>query len=89
MSRPYSETYIDENSFTRSFSSDSLEEELYWHMDRRDRTIEVLSGSDWMYQEDNKLPIKLFPGDIFFIKKETWHRVIRGSDTLKVHIKES
>lgn len=89
MPRPYSETYVGKNSFVRSFSPEGLEEELSWHMDKKDRTIKVLSGSSWMYQEDNRLPVKIFPGDVFSIKKETWHRVIRGSDTLEVYIEEA
>ena len=85
---PFEQISVAKNSFIRKFSSRLESEELYWHRDKKDRVIEVLSGSGWMYQEENKLPVELFPGHIFSIKKETWHRVIRGSNDLSILIKE-
>ena len=88
MTLPFEQIRVAENSFIRKFSSHLESEELYWHKDKRDRVIEVISGSGWMYQEENKLPVELFPGHVFSIKKETWHRVIRGSDDLSILIRE-
>lgn len=88
MTLPFEQQNITETSFVRKFSSDTAEEELYWHKDKADRIVRVISGSDWMYQEENSLPVKLYPGIVFSIKKETWHRIIRGSSDLEVFIKE-
>ena len=88
MSLPFKESRVSDNSFIRIFSSDSSEEELYWHMDRKDRVVRVIKSSGWMYQKEDSLPVKLSSGDTFLIKKETWHRVIRGEGVLEVYIEE-
>ena len=88
MMLPFKQRMVSENSFFRTFSSDSSEEELYWHKDKRDRIVRVLESSGWMFQQENSLPIKLSSGDVFSIKKETWHRVIRGDGPLEVYIEE-
>ena len=62
--------YIDEklniSSFVRTFKHDVLTEELVWHRDEKDRYIEVIEGSGWEVQYENKLPIPLIKGDKFF-----------------------
>ena len=88
MTLPFEQTRISKDSFIRKFSSRIENDELYWHKDKRDRIVEVISGSGWMYQEENKIPVELTPGLTFSVKKETWHRIIRGSDDLSVFIKE-
>lgn len=88
MSLPFDQIKVSEDSFIRKFSSDIEDDELYWHKDKRDRIVRVISGKDWMYQEEDKLPVELYPGLIFAVRKETWHRVIRGSGELEVFIKE-
>jgi len=40
-----------------------------------------------MFQLDNEVPIELKAGDKFKIKKETYHRIIRGNTPLEVNIK--
>lgn len=88
MSLPFEQIKISDKSFIRKFSSNLEGEELYWHKDRCDRVVKIISGSGWMFQEENKVPVELFPGSEFLIKKETWHRIIRGSDDLNVFIEE-
>jgi len=76
------------NGFLRIFSSNVDTEELYWHKDKENRQVEVISGDGWMFQTDNQLPIKLSPGDKFEIEKNTFHRIIKGSNNLIVYIEE-
>ncbi len=86
------EPYIDEKLntwiFVRTFKRDVLTEELVWHRDRRGRYIEVLEGTDWELQFDNRLPKKLYKGDRIFIPARTFHRIKRGTTDLKLKIEE-
>ncbi len=86
MKRPYSEI-TSQNNLRRVFKPNVDNSELVWHRDREDRLVEVVSGNGWMFQFDNQLPIELKPGDKFKIKKETYHRIIRGNTPLEVNIK--
>lgn len=79
---PYSEKTIDKISI-RTFDRSVSEEELVWHRDKEDRLVEALEDTDWMVQIENELPKKL---DKIFISKGTYHRVIKGTGTLKVKI---
>ena len=83
--RPYSETKL-QNKLHRVFNPNVDISELVWHRDKEDRLIEVVSGRGWMVQLDNQVPIELKPGDRLKIRKETYHRVIRGNTPLKVLI---
>jgi len=84
----YDQTNISENEFIRFFSHDIDSKELVWHRDKETRLVEVLENTDWKFQMDNKLPITLSKGVKFKIPKGTFHRVIKGSDSLKIRIKE-
>lgn len=72
----------------RKFSFDVDPEELVWHRDREDRYVEVLDGEGWSIQYDNEIPMTLELGDSFFIKKNSWHRVIKGNSDLIIKISE-
>ena len=85
--KPYQDLEITEKSKIRIFESNVDSGELHWHRDREDRLVEVVSGNGWMFQSDNQLPIELKPGAKFKIKKETYHRIIRGNTPLEVNIK--
>ena len=85
---PFSQEQIDESTFIREFSQDIDSEELIWHMDRKDRTVTILESSGWEFQMDNELPKILKEGDVLFIPKYIYHRVIKGSGKLIVEIKE-
>lgn len=82
---PYSERRKD-NLIVRTFSQDIDEEELVWHRDREDREVTVLEETDWQFQFDNELPQVL--KDTIFIPKNTYHRLIKGTGELNVHIEE-
>lgn len=72
----------------REFSPNVQSEELVWHRDKKDRVVEVLSGTNWGLQMEDELPMELKVGDVLEIKAETYHRVFKGVDTLKLKIKE-
>ena len=84
MSLPFIEKSLGNNQYIREFSSDVDTHELEWHIDREDRTIEVIENNNWHFQLDNNLP-QLIKESIF-IPKETYHRVIKGTGNLKVKI---
>jgi len=48
----------------------------------------VKGGTGWLLQFDNELPIELVEGEIYTIKKETYHRLIKGDDNLLIEIYE-
>ena len=82
---PYSERRKD-NLIVRTFSQDIDEKELVWHRDREDREVTVLEETDWQFQFDNELPQVL--KNTIFIPKNTYHRLIKGTGELNVHITE-
>lgn len=83
--KPYKELRLGE-FFIREFSPDVDSEELKWHRDYEDRLIVPVEDNDWMYQEDNSLPIPI-KGEIN-IKKGVWHRVIKGTTPLIIKLKK-
>lgn len=83
--KPYKETE-NGNIIRRTFSDNIPESELVWHRDHEDRVVLPLNENNWMVQFDNELPMKLNVGEEFFIPKETFHRVIKGSGELQVEI---
>ena len=83
---PFSEASLGDGHYLRKFSKATSSDELIWHKDREDRIIEVISGSNWMLQLDNSIPELLSPGSKYFIKNNTWHRVIRGSSDLIIKL---
>jgi len=84
MNFPFTEKSVGNNQYIREFSSDVDTHELEWHIDREDRTIEVIENNNWYFQLDNNLPQLL--KETIFIPKETYHRVIKGTGNLKVRI---
>lgn len=83
--KPYTETN-NGNIVRRTFSNNIPESELVWHRDHEDRVVLPLNENDWMVQMDNELPTKLTVGEEYFIPKNTFHRVIKGSGELQVEI---
>lgn len=83
---PFEERTISNSSSIRKFSASTDDEDFIWHRDKENRIIEVLSGESWMFQHDNYLPKKISAGDVLFINKNEWHRVIKGSSDLIVKI---
>jgi quercetin dioxygenase-like cupin family protein len=87
MDRPYSDIQIDDHCVLRRFDANVESQELYWHRDDEDRSVEVMEcGEGWKMQYDNLLPITLTPGTTLFILRHEWHRVIKGSGDLLIKI---
>ena len=84
MSLPFIEKSLGNNQYIREFNADVDTHELEWHIDKEDRTVEVIENIDWQFQLDNNLPQLL--KETIFIPKETYHRVIKGTGNLKVKI---
>jgi len=83
--RPYLQIETSEYTY-RKFTQDIPEEELVWHRDENDREVEILVPTDWMFQFDNELPQPL--KNSLFIPKENYHRLIKGTSTLTIRIRE-
>lgn len=78
---PYTEHITgDESIVERLFEESCTQEELLWHRDREDRIVESIEETDWKIQLDNELPKEL--NSEVFIPKETFHRLIKGSEDL-------
>ena len=86
MSKPYTQT-TNNNKITRIFEN-TLQAELVWHRDRTNRIVKIVEGQGWKFQMDNDIPKKLCPGDILYIPKNTYHRLIKGNDKLVCEIRE-
>jgi hypothetical protein len=82
---PYKEEY-SEGWYERVFKNDVETGELVWHRDREDRIVEAIEPTDWMFQRENELPIKI-EGQIF-IPMGQWHRTIKGTGDLKIRVKK-
>lgn len=87
--KPYQEVINTPNSRLREFKIDIDNHELVWHKDENDRYVTILEGEGWQFQKDNELPLTLQIGDIIFIPKETYHRIIKGSSNLLISIIEN
>ena len=62
------------------------ESNLTWEVEDTDKIIIPLNENDWSIQFDNELPIQLTLESDFFIPKNTYHRLIKGSEDLVVEI---
>jgi hypothetical protein len=85
---PFVEQKLSDNRRLRTFPETIWEDDLVWHRDKHDRTIKIISSDGWQLQMDNELPKDLTMGDIHFIPKEVYHRVIKGVNDLIVEIVE-
>jgi len=86
MSLPFQENKISDNTFIRIFSQNTDSGEFMWHRDREDRIIESIETTDWKIQIDNELP-KVIEGEVF-IPMGVYHRLIKGTDNLKIKLKK-
>jgi hypothetical protein len=86
MVKPYDEIMLSDDEVIRTFKISFDNDDLKWHWDEEDRIIEALHETDWMFQFDNQLPIKI-EGEIE-IKKGVWHRLIKGSSDVRIKIKK-
>jgi len=83
---PFIEEQLSENVKLRLFSEQVDSSELKWHYDNEDRIVIPQHNTDWYLQMDNELPVRLIEGNQYFIPKDVYHRVIKGSGDLKVRI---
>lgn len=83
---PYNEVSKGNNTYIREFSIDTNSSELIWHRDKEDREVTILEGKGWKFQRDNELPITLNEGDTIYIKKNEYHRIIKGDTDLKISL---
>lgn len=72
----------------RSFSSQLNETELKWHFDMEDRIVVCTEETDWMFQMDNELPIKINRNTPIFIPEGQYHRIIKGTGDLTLKVKK-
>lgn len=77
-----------EYEWIREFDPSTNENELEWHRDKNDRHLEVLEGTGWLFQFDNGFPFYINISNTVFIPKETFHRLHKGDNKLKIKIKE-
>lgn len=84
--KPYSQEKISENSFIRTFDSDTDVSKLVWHRDKSDRVVEVIQNDGWKFQFDNEIPFIL--KEKITIPKETFHRILKGNGDLVIKIIE-
>ena len=83
--KPYKDLEVTEQYIIREFNENIDPIELLWHRDDEDRTIEILEvGKGWKIQLEDQLPFSL--NERIFIPRHMWHRVIKGTDTLKLKI---
>ena len=82
--KPYTNIEVTDTYIIREFNENIDPIELMWHRDNEDRTLEIVGETNWRIQLDNKLPILL--ENHIFIPKHEWHRVIKGTGTLKLKI---
>jgi hypothetical protein len=87
MEKPYRDLEVTDEYIIREFNGNIDPIELLWHRDDEDRTVEILGETDWKIQLDNNLPTSL--NESIFIKRHEWHRVIKGTGTLKLKIYKS
>ena len=87
MIKPYNDLEVTDSYIIREFSENINPIELLWHRDDEDRTVEIIGETNWKLQLDNQLPTSL--NQPIFIKKHEWHRVIKGTGTLKLKIHKS
>lgn len=85
--KPYRDLKVTDKYIIREFDENIDPIELMWHRDNEDRTIEIIGETDWKIQLDNQLPTSL--NESIFIPRHMFHRVIKGTGTLKLKIHKS
>jgi hypothetical protein len=81
----FGKPYIDDGDI-RTFDINKGQDEYVWHRDKEDRHIEVIEGAGWRFQPQGCLPFLLQAGLEFNIKKNEYHRLIKGETDLKIRI---
>lgn len=84
---PFTEK-IEEGYHIRTFNSTLDESELKWHYDEEDRIVVCEDNTDWLFQMDNELPVKINRNTPIFIPEGQYHRIIKGCGDLTVKVKK-
>lgn len=84
MNLPFEEKWENERVSIRTFTSNADDGELKWHFDEEDRMIESIGETDWLFQFDDHLPEKI--NKPIRIEKGRWHRLIKGTEDLRLRI---
>ena len=82
--KPYTDIEVTDEYIIREFGDNIDPIELMWHRDDEDRVVEIIGETDWSLQLDNSLPSSL--QERIFIPRHQWHRVIKGTGSLKLKI---
>ena len=82
--KPYTNIEVTYKYIIREFDENIDSIELMWHRDNEDRVVEIVGKTDWSLQLDNSLPSSL--QERIFIPRHQWHRVIKGTGSLKLKI---
>ena len=75
-----------EDGEIRTFDPTCEDAEFVWHRDFEDREIEILEGEGWQFQMQKCLPWLLKKGMVFDIRKDEYHRLIKGVTPLKCRV---
>ena len=81
---PYKDLEVTDFHIIREFSQDIDPIELMWHRDNEDRIVEIIGKTDWKFQLEDNLPSSL--NSPIFIPRGMYHRVIKGTNNLKIKI---
>ena len=85
--KPYKDLEVTNEHIIREFDENIDPIELMWHRDDENRLVEALEPTDWFIQLDNQLPVSM--NQSIFIPRHMWHRVLKGTDKLKLKIYKS
>ena len=85
--KPYTDLLITDEYIIREFDENIDPIELMWHRDDENRLVEAIEHTDWQLQLDNELPLSM--DRPIFIPRHAWHRVIKGTNKLKLKIYKS
>lgn len=85
--KPYTDLVVTDEYIIREFDENIDPIELMWHRDDENRLVEAIEHTDWQLQLDNELPLSM--NKPIFIPRHAWHRVIKGTNKLKLKIYKS
>jgi hypothetical protein len=81
---PYKDLEVTDFYIIREFSENIDPIELLWHRDNEDRIVEIQGETNWKFQLEDNLPTSI--NKPIFIPRGMYHRVIKGTNNLKLKI---
>jgi hypothetical protein len=85
---PFTEEQVKTNLYHRTFSPNTDPMEFVWHRDREDRVVDVIEPGGWKFQFEDQLPIELKKFTRLEIPAGSYHRVIPGTEELKIFLRK-